>query len=129
MQCGIAYSYIMRTKDSCNFRAEASRPSISYAEQESKNLLDVAPLFIALLEREEWKSLRATCHEARAIADRSATCITVDHYQQRSTPTCAEELTAFVRGMVSRGARPGKLIMHPWAFGAEEEGVLAPATT
>lgn len=114
----------------CNFSAEASQPSMPPAEQECKNLLDVAPLFIALLEREEWKSLRATCHEARAIADRSATCIIVDHYKQHATPTCAEDLTAFVRGMLSRGARPDAFIMHPWAFRAEEdEGALAAATT
>ncbi len=70
--------------------------------------------FFNILDREEWKTLRATCREARAIADGSGSSIAVDQLEQHRTPGSAEELAAFVRGMLLRGARPSKLTLHPW---------------
>ncbi len=88
-------------------------------------MLEVAALFMPILEREEWKALRATCREARAIADRTVTAVIVDYDKQYSTPRSMGQLAEFVRGLLSRGATPDKLVLHLLA----DDGDLAEATT
>lgn len=90
-----------------------------------RGLLDVASLVVEGMQLSDMKALRATCRESRAIADATIGSLGVDNVQLCGThgsggrseaaldvPT-VREVADFVRGIVSRGACPQALTLHP----------------
>ncbi len=85
-----------------------------------RGLLEVAPLVADYMQPTETTALRRTCREGRAIADATMTInsLAVEFLQRGETQWTdvrmgAQQVAAFVRGILSRGARLKKLTLHP----------------
>ncbi len=77
-------------------------------------LLKVAPYFYNALEHRERMALRATCREARLVVDSTVTAV---HVAEHSAATVSARV-AVTLGLLSRGARPNKLVLHPYVWDA-----------
>ncbi len=83
-----------------------------FAAQQQHTLLDLAYLIAPHLHPSALVALRATCREARAIADTGITTLTTVRRTQSASLQSADKLVAFVCGVLSRGSRPRKLFLH-----------------
>ncbi len=108
-------------------------PAVPCGSEPCRGLLDVAPFVVEHMQLCDMKALRATCREGRAIADATVSSLAVDYVQQDVQPQethgsggrggaavglrTVREFTTFVRGILSRGARPEALNLHPIIVG------------
>ncbi len=95
--------------------------------------LEVAPYFVEYMKLCDTKSLRAACREGRTIADARVSALALEYVRQDvqlpethgpGAPRGAaegirtvREFTTFARGILSRGARPAALTLHPIIVG------------
>ncbi len=86
--------------------------------------LEVAPYFVDYMQLCNMKALRATCREGRAVVDARKSAAWGVHHVQKDVQLpethgadegirTVREFTNFVRGILSRGARPTALTLHP----------------
>ncbi len=80
---------------------------------------DLGPLLIPFLEPESRLQVRAACREGRATTDRAISTLSASRREQSAARQPAAQFIAFVRSLLSRGARPDKLILHPDFPGAD----------
>ncbi len=99
---------------------------------------EVAPYFVDYMELCDTKALRATCREGRAVADARISALALEHVQQdvqlpethgsggrrgaAEGIRTVREFATFVRGILSRGARPTALTLHPIIVGGGGPG-------
>lgn len=83
-----------------------------FATQQQHTLLDLAHLIAPHLHLSAVVALRATCREARAIADTGITTLTTVRRIPSASLQSADKLIAFICGVLSRGSRPRQLFLH-----------------
>ncbi len=116
-----------------------SVPSVPRGSEPCRGLLEVAPFVTEGMQLCDVKALRVTCREGRAVADARISALALDYVQQdvqlpettRGTGgrrgaaegiRTVREFTTFVRGILSRGARPTALTLHPIMVGERRDG-------
>lgn len=95
-----------------------------------QSLLEVALYVVKHMQLREMTALRATCREGRAIADATIGALKVDYVRLRPTHGSSSrqgavdirQYTAFVRGILSRGAHVESLELHPIVVGGPGVG-------
>lgn len=77
------------------------------------DLRDLGPLIIPFIGPEGRLQVRAACFDGRAATDRAMSSLSASRREQSAAPQPAAHFIAFVRGVLSHGSRPDKLIFHP----------------